>query len=155
MPRNQSLLVIPRRFLHHQGRLFHLNPLSSFRGPLYLKDNSSIFDFAVEREIESFTRQSLEKKKHYLVNRLKLTRQDEVWTLEGREWWKEIDEKRNLIVHEEAVPEISSEYLLNAIYYVHRLMVSTAVFAQAEQGVRFTFPVLSDYVICREKPRLR
>ena len=45
---------------------------------------------------------------------LKLTRKEEVWTYEGKEWWKDIDIRRQAIVHKDEVPEITTGYLCSA-----------------------------------------
>lgn len=126
-----------------------------FRVIAKLKDNASIFDYAVDMEVEHFSRRSLQEKKDYLVKRLKQTRQAQVWTCDGEELWKDIDIKRQAIVHKEDIPEISHDYLLRAINCFQKIMMGIAIFAQVDQGVRFKWGVLSDYFKSQENPKLR
>ena len=121
-----------------------------FRVIAELKDNSSIFDYAVEREVDHFSRRSLQEKKDYLAKHLKHTRQDEVWLYDGEDLWKDIDQKRQAIVHKEETPEISHEYLLRAITCLQRIMMAIAIFAQTDQGVKFTWGPMSDLIRSRD-----
>jgi hypothetical protein len=127
----------------------------SFREIVELKDNSSIFSHAVEQEISSFSRLSLEKKKKYLSDRLKLTEQTEAWTLEKEELWKEIDKRRHAIVHEDSPVEVSKDFLMKSMHYIRRLMVAIAIHAQVDQGVKFEFPTMSDYTVSKDRPHLK
>lgn len=126
-----------------------------FRTIAELKDNASIFDHIVEKEVSNFSRRSLREKKEYLAKRLKHTRQDEIWTEDGQELWKDIDGKRQAVVHEEQVPDISHEYLLRAINHLQRIMMAMAIFAQVDQGVRFTWAAMSDHVKSKDVPTLK
>lgn len=126
-----------------------------FRVIADLKDNSAVFDYAVEKEVDGFGRQSLSGKKKYVMDRLKLTHQDEVWMYEGKELWKDVDMKRQAIVHQDEVPDISPEYLFAAMHYLKRAMALIAIFAQTDQGVRFSWSGVSDYIKRQEQPKLR
>jgi len=126
-----------------------------FRTIAELRDNSSIFDHVVEREVSHFSRRSLQEKKDYLVKRLKHTNQDEVWTYDGEELWKDIDRKRQALVHEEDIPDVTPEYLLRAINYLQRIMVVIAMNAQVDQGIKFTWGSVSDYVKSKDAPTLK
>jgi hypothetical protein len=120
-----------------------------------LKDNASIFDYAVETEVEHFSRRSLQEKKDYLAKYLKQTHQEEVWIYEGEELWKDIDQKRQAIVHKEEIPEISHYYLLRASNHLSKIMISIAIFAQVGQGIKFTWGIMSNYIRSKDKPTLR
>jgi hypothetical protein len=126
-----------------------------FRTVAELRNNSSIFDHIVELEVSHFSRRSLQEKKDYLAKRLKHTNQDEVWSYEGEELWKDIDRKRQAIVHEEDIPEITQEYLLKAITYLQRIMMGIAMNAQVDQGIKFTWATMSDYVKSKDRPTLK
>lgn len=126
-----------------------------FRTIAELKDNDSIFDHVVEKEITHFSRRSLQEKKNYLAKRLKHTHQDEVWTYEGEELWKDIDRKHQAIVHEDELPDISHDYLLRAINCLQAIMMGMAIYAQVDQGVKFTWASMSNYIKSKEKPTLK
>ncbi len=126
-----------------------------FRVVAELKDNSSIFDYAVNKEVEHFSRRNLQEKKDYLAKYLKQTRQAQVWTYDGEKLWKDIDMKRQAIVHREEIPEISHDYLRRAINCLQKIMMFIAIFAQIDQGVRFKWGVLSDYIKSQKNPKLR
>lgn len=126
-----------------------------FRIVAELKDNSSIFDYAVETEVEHFSRRSLQEKKDYLAKYLKQTHQEEVWIYEGEELWKDIDQKRQAIVHKEEIPEISHDYLLRASNHLNKIMILIAIFAQVDQGIKFTWGIMSNYFRSKDKPILR
>jgi hypothetical protein len=97
----------------------------------------------------------LQEKKDYLLKHLKQTHQDKVWIEDGQELWKDIDSKRQAIVHEEQIPEISSEYLLQAINHLLRIMISMASFAQMDQGVKFSWLTISEYIKTKDAPTLK
>jgi hypothetical protein len=120
-----------------------------------LRHNSSIFDHIVEKEVSHFSRLSLQEKKGYLRKRLKHTHQDDVWTYQGEELWKDIDKKRQAIVHEEEIPEISQDYLLQAINHLQRIMMGIALNAQVDQGIKFTWAIMSDYIRSKDSPTLK
>ncbi len=118
------------------------------------KNKEAIFDYVVEQEVSHFSRRSLQEKKDYLLKNLKLTHQDEVWMYEGEELWKDIDRKRQSIVHGEENPKISPEYLLRAINSLAKIMIATALYAQADQGIRFVWGKASEYIKSKEQPTL-
>ena len=95
------LCHVVRVYLHtFPELLMDIDKQVPFRTVAELRDNASIFDHVVEIEVSHFSRRSLKEKKDYLAKRLKHTRQDEVWSFEGKELWKDIDRKRQAIVHE-------------------------------------------------------
>jgi len=127
----------------------------SFRTIVDLKENDSIFNHIVEKEINCFSRLSLQEKKKYLINNLKLTKQNELWKYEDKELWKDIDEKRQAIVHKEETPNISEEYLLSAVFYWHRLMIGIAIYAKIDQGINFEWENFSEFIPGKDNPTLR
>ncbi len=98
-------------------------------------NKESIFSYIIEKEINRFSYLSLTEKKDYLTKKLKL--KDDFWIYEGREMWKDIDKKRQDIVHKEEVPEISEDYLLLALTYFQRIMLGIASTSQVEHGIPF------------------
>jgi len=126
-----------------------------FRTIVDLKENDSIFDHIVEKEIEYFSRLSMQEKKKYLEKNLKLTKQNELWKYEGMELWKDIDKKRQAIVHKEETPNISEEYLSSAIFYWNRLMMGIAIYAKIDQGINFEWKNYSEFIPGKDNPTLR
>jgi len=120
-----------------------------------LKENDSIFDYIVEKEIKYFSRFSLQEKKKYLEKNLKLTKQNELWEYEDMELWKDIDKKRQAIVHKEETPNISEEYLSSAIFYWNRLMMGIAIYAKIDQGINFEWENFSEFIPGKDNPTLR
>ena len=51
---------------------------------------------------------------HFFKKRLNLKAQD-IWTLNGKELWEEIQAKRNMILHADRPPIIEEEYLIEAL----------------------------------------
>jgi hypothetical protein len=127
----------------------------SFRTVIELKEDAKIFDYIVEKEIEHFSRRSIQEKKDYLLKHLKLTHQEDTWTYEGQEMWKDIDRKRQAIVHKEEIPEVSHEYLLRAINYLQRIMISISIYAQADQGVPLEWSNMDEFIKKKDKPTLK
>jgi hypothetical protein len=150
------LCHVVRVYLHtFPELLMDIDKQVPFRTVAELRDNASIFDHVVEIEVSHFSRRSLKEKKDYLAKRLKHTCQDEVWSFEGKELWNDIDRKRQAIVHEEDIPEINQDYLLQAINYLQRIMMGIAMNAQVDQGVKFTWGTISNYVKSKDGPTLK
>ena len=150
------LCHVVRVYLHTFPEiLMDIDKKIPFRTVAELKDNASIFEHVVEKEVSHFSRRSLQEKKDYLAKRIKQTRQDNAWTYEGEELWKDIERKRQAIVHEEEIPEVSHEYLLRATTSLEKIMIGIAIYAQFDQGVRFTWGVMSEHVRCKERPTLK
>lgn len=126
-----------------------------YRTIVDLKKNDAIFEHIIESEVDRFGRLSLEDKKKYLVKRLKMNHQDEVWKYGGEELWKDVDAKRQAIVHKEELPEISHEYLLKATNHFYFIILGIAIFAQTNQGVRFEFKHVSKMFKTKDRPTLR
>ena len=150
------LCHVVRVYLHtFPAILMDIDKQIPYRTIAELKTNGAIFDHVVEKEVSHFSRRSLQEKKDYLAKRLKHTHQDEVWTYEWEELWKDIDRKRQSIVHEEAIPEISNEYLVRAINALQKIMMGISTFAQVDQGIRFTWGQMSEHVKSKEAPTLK
>ena len=150
------LCHVVRVYLHTFPEiLMDIDKQIPIRTVVELRHNSSIFDHVVEKEVSNFSRRSLQEKKDYLRKRLKHTHQDDIWTYQGEELWKDIDKKRQAIVHEEEIPEIGQDYLLQAINYLQRIMMGIAMNAQVDQGIKFTWALMSDYVKSKDSPTLK
>ena len=68
---------------------------------------------------------------------------------------EDIDVKRQAIVHKDEVPEISANHLFEAMLYLEGAMLLTAMFAQTDHGVGFSWSGVSDYIKKQEQPKLR
>ncbi len=160
----EAAFSIFERFLCHLLRVYFQNfpdilktfdKNISFRTVIEIKENEAIFAYIIEKEVSDFSRRSLQEKKDYLQKHLKMTHQDEIWIYEGEELWKDIDRKRQAIVHHEESPDISHQYLLHAISYFQRIMLSTAMYAQADQGVTYNWASMENYTKRKTPPSLR
>jgi len=150
------LCHVVRVYLHVFPEILkNIDKTISFREVVELKSDTAVFDCIVEKEISDFSRRSLQEKRDYLIKHLKLTHQDDLWTDEGEEMWKDIDRKRQAIVHREETPEVSHEYLLRAINYLQRIMMGISIYAQADQGVGLDWPVVSDFIERKPQPTLK
>ena len=150
------LCHVVRIYLHTFPEiLMDIDKQISFRTVAELRNNFSIFDHVVEQEVSHFSRPSLQEKKDYLAKRLKHTNQDEIWKYEGEELWKDIDKKRQAIVHEEEVPEITNEYLFRAISGLEKIMIGIALNAQVDQGIKFSWGVASQFTKSKDAPTLK
>jgi len=134
--------------------LFDIDKNVAFRTIAELKDNQSIFDYIVEKEVSHFSRRSLQDKKIYFAKYLKHTHQDKVWIYEGEELWRDIDKKRQSIVHEEEIPEITHDYLLRSINHLQGIMMGIAIFAQKDQGVPFSWGEIGSHILKKDKLEL-
>lgn len=150
------LCHVVRVYLHTFPQiLMNIDKQISFRTVAELQTNDSILEHVVVKEVSHFNRRSLQEKKDYLARYLKQTHQDDVWTCDGVELWKDIDRKRQAIVHKEETPEISHDYLLRAINCLQGIMMGIAIFAQVDQGIKFTWATMSEQFMSKEEPTLR
>jgi hypothetical protein len=150
------LCHVVRVYLHTFPEiLMDIDKEVSFRTIVEIRDNAAIFDHVVEKEVDHFSRRNWQQKKDYLRKRLKQTQQELVWTGKGDELWKDIDKKRQAIVHQEEIPEISLEYLLQAIYHLQGIMIRMAIVAQGDQGIKYSWAELSDNTVSKETPTLK
>ena len=87
-----------------------------FREIVNPKDNGSILNYIIEKEVNDFNWLSLEEKKDYLIKRLKILNPKGLWEVDGEYLLKEIDDKRHSIIHDENPVEISEEDLFKYLY---------------------------------------
>lgn len=116
----------------------------------------SLFDSIVEKEIDHFSRLSLNNKKDYLKNKFNLADLDgnNIWVRNGDEMWKDIDRKRQAVVHKEEDPNIDESYLLKAINYLQRAMMVIGTIAQVKNGIPIKFSGFEEVIIKKEPPTL-
>jgi hypothetical protein len=126
-----------------------------FKEIVDLKDNNSIFQHIITKEVIYFDRMSLEKKKKYLTKKLKLTKQDDLWKLNGKELWKEINNQRDLIVHSDELIELNEEQLSSYLIYFERIMFGMTLYAKIDQGVDFIWEKFSEQIPGKEIPTLK
>jgi len=117
-----------------------------------LKDINSIFQYILEKEIIYFDGLSLKDKKKYLGKKLKFAEYNDLWKLDNKELWKEINDKRNLIVHSDEIIELSEEQFASYLFYFERIMFGIALYAKYYQGVGFIFAKYNEQ-IPRKKDR--
>lgn len=126
----------------------------SFRDVVDLKDNDSILKHIIEKEVADFSWLSVEKKKNYLIKRLKIFNPKDLWEVDGEYLLKEIDDKRHSIIHDENPVEISEEGLFKYIYYFERIIFSLSIYAKVYQGVDFIWQNVSEKILGKDTPSL-
>jgi len=104
-----------------------------------LKDYNSIFQFIIKKEIRYFYGLSLKDKKNYLRKKTVFGEQSDFWKLDGKELWKDINEKRIMIVHPSELIELSEEQLSLYLYYFERIIFGMILYAKKITGINF-FP---------------
>lgn len=109
----------------------------------------TLLNHIIEQEIDYFSHLSLNSKKDYLKNKfgLESLKENNVWVSCGEEMWKDIDKKRQIIVHKESDPNIDEAYFLKSITYLQRAMLLISTIAQVKNGISFRFYGLEDSVI--------
>lgn len=117
-----------------------------------LKDNNSILQHILEKEIIYFDGLSLKDKKKYLGEKLKFAEYNDLWKLNDKELWREINDKRNLIVHSDEIIELSEEQFASYLFYFERIIFGIALYAKYYQGVGFIFAKYNEQ-IPRKKDR--
>ena len=117
-----------------------------------LKDNNSIFQYILEKEIIYFDGLSLKDKKKYLGKKTKFPEYNDLWKLDDKELWREINDKRNLIVHSDEIIELSEEQFATYLFYFERIIFGIALYAKYYQGVDFIFAKYNEQ-IPRKKDR--
>ena len=104
-----------------------------------LKDNNSISQYILEKEIIYFDGLGLKDKKKYLGKILKFVEYNDLWKLDDKELWMEINEKRNMIVHSDEIIVLSEEQFDSYLIYFERIMFGIAMYAKHYQSVNFIF----------------
>jgi len=110
-----------------------------------LKDNA-IFQYILKKEIIYFDRLGLKDKKEYLSKILTYDTYNDLWKLDEKELWIEINEKRNLIVHSDEIVELSEEQFASYLFYFERIMFGIAIYAKYYQGVNIIFAKLNEQI---------
>jgi len=102
-----------------------------------LKDYDSIIQFIVKKEIRCFYGLSLKDKKRYLTKKTEFRELNDLWKLDGEELWKDINDKRKMIVHPSELIELSEAQLSLYLYYFYRIMFGMILFAKKITGIDF------------------
>jgi len=102
-----------------------------------LKDYDLIFKFIINKEIRCFDGLSLKDKKKYLTKKTEFGELSDLWELDGKELWKEINDKRNMIVHASELIELSEEQLSLYIFYFTRIIFGMLLYAKKITGIDF------------------
>ena len=115
-----------------------------------LKD-SEIFQYILEKEILYFDGLSLKDKKKYLSKMLTYDTYNDLWKLNKKEIWVEINEKRNMIVHSDEIVELSEEQFASYLFYFERTMFGMAIYAKYYQNVDIVFAKLNEQIPYKER----
>ena len=102
-----------------------------------LKDYDSIIQFIIKKEIRCFYGLSLKDKKRYLTKKTEFRELNDLWKLDGEELWKDINDKRKMIVHPSELIELSEAQLSLYLYYFYRIMFGMILFAKKITGIDF------------------
>jgi hypothetical protein len=118
-------------------------------------DNSGqIMDYLIQKELDTFDRKTLRDKKRYFEKRLNLKEQN-IWVLNSKELWGDIEEKRHMIVHSDKPPVIDEAYLLEALHYLHSVIFKLSAYSQSDHGIPFKWwKDSADVVKKLETPKL-
>lgn len=116
-----------------------------------LKDNA-IFQYILEKEIIYFDGLGLKDKKKYLSKKLTYDTYNDLWKLDEKELWIEINEKRNMIVHSDEIVELSEEQFASYLFYFERIMFGIAIYAKYYQGVNIIFAKFNEQIPEKGKP---
>jgi len=101
------------------------------------KDYDSIIQFIIDKETRCFDGLSLEDKKRYLTKKTKFGELSDLWKLNGKEIWKEIKDKRNMIVHPGELIELSEAQLSLYLFYFKRIIFGMILYAKKLTGIDF------------------
>ncbi len=102
-----------------------------------LKDYDSIIQFIIKKEIRCFYGLSLKDKKRYLTKKTEFRELSDLWKLDGEELWKDINDKRKMIVHPSELIELSEAQLSLYLYYFYRIMFGMILYAKKLTGIDF------------------
>ena len=102
-----------------------------------LKDYDSIIQFIIKKEIRCFYGLSLKDKKRYLTKKTEFRELSDLWKLDGEELWKDINDKRKMIVHPSELIELSEAQLSLYLYYFYRIIFGMILFAKKTTGIDF------------------
>lgn len=102
-----------------------------------LKDYDSIFQFIINKEVRCFYGLSLKDKKRYLTKKTEFGELSDLWKLDGKELWKDINDKRKMIVHPSELIEISEEQLFLYLFYFTRIIFGMILYAKKLTGIDF------------------
>ena len=114
-----------------------------------LKD-SEIFQYILEKEILCFDGLGLKDKKKYLSEMLTYDTYNDLWKLNEKELWVEINEKRNMIVHSDEIVELSEEELASYLFYFEQIMFGMAIYAKYYQNVDIVFAKYNEQIPYKE-----
>jgi hypothetical protein len=101
------------------------------------KDYDSIIQFIIKKEIRCFYGLSLKDKKRYLTKKTEFRELSDLWKLDGEELWKDINDKRKMIVHPSELIELSEAQLSLYLYYFYRIIFGMILFAKKTTGIDF------------------
>jgi hypothetical protein len=116
-----------------------------------LKDNT-IFQYILEKEILYFDRRlDLKDKIKYLSKILTYDTYNDLWKLNEKELWIEINEKRNMIVHSDEIVELSEEEFASYLFYFERIMFGITIYAKYYQNIDIIFAKYNEQIPYKER----
>jgi hypothetical protein len=118
-------------------------------------DNSGqILDYLIQKELDAFDYKTLRDKKRYFEKRLNLKTPD-IWILNNKELWEDIEKNRHMIVHSDQPPVIDEEYLSEAFHYLESVIIKLSAYSQSDHGIPFKwYKDAADVVKKLETPKL-
>jgi hypothetical protein len=119
-----------------------------------MENSEQIIDYLIQKELNAFDHKTLRDKKRYFEKRLNLKAQD-IWILNNKELWEDIEKNRHMIVHSDQPPVIDEEYLSEALHYLESLIIKLSAYSQSDHGIPFKwYKDAADVVKKLETPKL-
>ncbi|MEK9179619.1 MAG: hypothetical protein AAB893_04095 [Patescibacteria group bacterium] len=119
-----------------------------------VENSEQIIDYLIQKELDTFDHKNLRDKKQYLEKRLNLKAKD-IWILNNKELWEDIEKNRHMIVHSDKPPVIDEAYLSEALHYLNSVILKLSAHSQSDHGIPFKwFKDSADVVKKLETPRL-
>ncbi len=155
-----SAFSIFENYLGHVAKIYlNIFPkmLKKSKNKIYTREiaelkDSEIFQYILEKEIIYFDGLGLKDKKKYLSKMLTYDTYNDLWKLNEKELWVEINEIRNMIVHSDEIVELSEEQFASYLFYFERIMFGMAIYAKYYQGVNIIFAKFNEQIPEKGKP---
>lgn len=155
-----SAFSIFENYLGHVAKIYLINfpkMLKKSKNKIKSRDivelkDSEIFQYILKKEILYFDGLGLKDKKKYLSKMLTYGTYNDLWKLNEKDLWVEINEKRNMIVHSDEIVELSEEQFASYLFYFNRIMLGIAVYAKYYQGINIIFAKFNEQIPEKGKP---
>ena len=155
-----SVFSIFENYLGHVAKIYLNNfpeMLKKSKNKINARDivelrDDAISQYILEKEIIYFDGLGLKDKKKYLSKMLTYDTYNDLWKLNEKDLWVEINEKRNMIAHSDEIVELSEEQFASYLFYFNRIMLGIAVYAKYYQGVNIIFAKFNEQIPEKGKP---